>query len=189
MKVILRKDVTNLGEEGDVVVVKNGYGRNYLIPQGLADLATPSMVKARNEEMKQAANRIAQKKANLRMLADRLEEIQVVVKAKVGEKNRIFGTITSTQIADQLRQQGLEIDKRKISIVEDVKVIGAYTADVRLDSEITAKLKVLVEPDGEVVVSDPVEEEAPEKSETESVLEEIEEELEDFEGSEAEDEG
>ena len=180
MKVILRKDITNLGEEGDVVVVKNGYGRNYLIPQGLADLATPSMVRARNEEMKQAANRIAQKKANMRMLADRLEDTQVVVKAKVGEKNRIFGTITSTQIADQLRQQGLDIDKRKISMAEDVKVIGAYTAEIKLDSEITANLKVLVEPDGEAIVNEKTEEVTPEDQEPQSVLEEIEDELEDF---------
>jgi large subunit ribosomal protein L9 len=146
MKVILIKDVPNLGDEGHVVTVKNGYGRNFLLPQGLARLATPSAVKAHNEFLRQASRKIAMRKDELSGLVKELEKVEVVVEAKVGEENRIFGTVTPTQVAVQLAKQGFEIDRRLIEINEEIKMIGIYSATVRLSSEAIAQVRVRVEP-------------------------------------------
>jgi large subunit ribosomal protein L9 len=146
MKVILIKDVPNLGDEGHVVTVKNGYGRNFLIPQGLARLATPSAVKAHNEFLRQASRKIAMRKYELSGLGKELDMVEVVVEAKVGEEKRIFGTVTPTQVAVQLAKQGFEIDRRLIEINEEIKMIGIYSATVRLSSEAIAQVRVRVEP-------------------------------------------
>ncbi len=146
MKVILIQDVPNLGDEGTIVTVKNGFGRNYLIPQGLARLATPSAIKSQQEFLKQASRKIAKRKEEFATLVTELEKIEVVVEARVGEENRIFGTVTPTQVAVQLTKQGFEIDRRNISLNEDIKMIGVYAATVRLSSDAIAQVKVRVEP-------------------------------------------
>ena len=149
MKVILKEDIPNLGDLGDVVTVKNGYGRNYLIPKKLAVQATPSTLKEHEEIMRQASRKLARRKEELVSLAAELEKAEVVVEAKVGEENRIFGTVTPTQVGVQLAAQGFDIDRRRIEITEEIKVIGVYTALVRLSSEISANVKVRVEPETE----------------------------------------
>lgn len=149
MKIILLQDVDNLGVEGEIVTVKDGYGRNFLIPRGLAVMATSSAIKAREEERKQKARKIAQQKDEALNVARELENTEVTVPARVGEENRIFGTVTPNQIAMQLTQQGFNIDRRKIELNEDIRMIGVYTATVRLHPEVTAQFKVRVVPESE----------------------------------------
>ena len=145
MKVILLKDIPKLGEEGDVVGVKDGYGRNYLIPQGLAILATKSAMKNSEELKRQASRKLTKKREEQQRLAEDLNNVEVVVEVKVGAENRIFGTVTPTQVAVQLAQQGFDIDRRTIDITEEIKVLGVYTADVRLSADAIGHVKVRVE--------------------------------------------
>lgn len=146
MKVILKKDIPKLGDEGQIVTVKNGYGRNFLIPQGLAKLATDGAIREHEEMMRQASRKIAQRREENEKLAADLEKVEVAVEVKVGEENRIFGTVTPTQVGIQLAKQGFEIDRRRIEINEEIKVLGVYSATVKLSSDITAQVKVRVEP-------------------------------------------
>ena len=146
MQVILLKDVDNLGTEGEVVGVKNGYGRNYLIPQGLAVMATAGSIRAREEEQRQTARKTAQKKKDAERVARELESTEVVIAVRTGEENRIFGTVTPQQLAVELTSRGFEVDRRKIEFVEDIRVIGVYTAKVKVHPEVTANVKVQVIP-------------------------------------------
>ena len=145
MKVILLQDIPKVGEEGDVVGVKNGYGRNFLIPQGLAVLATDSAIKHNAELKRQASRKLSQKKEEQLKLAEELSKAEVVVEVKVGAEDRIFGTVTPTQVAVQLAAQGFEIDRRTIEIKDEIKALGVYTAEVRLSAEAIGKVKVRVE--------------------------------------------
>ena len=146
MKVILLTDVQNLGVEGDVVNVKNGYGRNWLIPQGLAQMATPGVVRAFEDQLRQQARRRAQERNNAEEIKNQLEKTTVEVEAKVGAENRIFGTITAQQVALGLALQGFSIDRRIITVNEDIKVLGEYTATIKLHAEVHAQLNVRVVP-------------------------------------------
>ena len=146
MKVILLADVQNLGSEGDIVSVKNGYGRNWLIPQGLAQMATPGLVRAFEDQLRQQARRRAQERNNADEIKKQLETEILEIRAKVGEENRIFGTITAQQVALELASQGFNIDRRIITINEDIKVLGEYTATVKLHAEVHAQLKLRVVP-------------------------------------------
>lgn len=148
MKVILLQEVEKLGDEGSVVTVKDGYGRNFLIPRGLAKLATPGAVKAWQEERKQASRKLAQRKGDAQTLAAELAKMELVLTAKVGEENRIFGTITAQQIADALAHQGVTVDRRKVELAEEVRHLGVYSAFVRLHAEVTAEVKFRVEGEG-----------------------------------------
>jgi large subunit ribosomal protein L9 len=144
MKLILREDVEKLGTTGEVVDVKPGYGRNYLIPQGKAILATDSRL-----AQLQAAHEEAEKRAELtikdaRDLADRLETISVTISVKTGEDDKIFGTVTNQDIADALAERDIEIDRRKISLDQDVNALGEYTATISLISELKPTIKVWV---------------------------------------------
>lgn len=141
-------DIKNLGSEGDVVSVKNGYGRNWLIPRGLAQLATPGVVRALEDQMRQQARRRAQQRNNAEEIRNQLENVVVKVEAKVGAENRIFGTITPQQVALGLALQGFNIDRRTITLNEDIKVLGEYKATVKLHTEIHAQLSVHVVPVG-----------------------------------------
>ena len=148
MKVILLQDVDNLGDEGDIVAVKNGYGRNYLIPQGLAQMATKSAVKARQEEARQQVRKRAQMRENAEAVRQQLEQTEVVVEAKVGEENRIFGTVTPQQVALKLAMQGFNFERRQVTLSEDIRVIGVYTAHIKLFTDVIADVKVRVVPEG-----------------------------------------
>lgn len=146
MKIILLQDVVGLGDQGDIVTVKNGYGRNYLIPRQLGVMATPSAVKAQNEELRQKSRKLAKRREEQLALIAQLENAEVVVTARVGEENRIFGTVTPTQVASELGKQGFQLDRRVIEMDEEIRHIGVYTATVRFNSELSAKVKVRVEP-------------------------------------------
>ena len=135
MKVILRQDIDNLGEAGDIVNVKPGFGRNYLIPQGLATLATPGAIKHAEEMKRQAAHKISQKKTDAEELAKAIESEPVVIKAKVGEENRLFGTVTAQALAVQLQNRGIAVDRRKI-VIEDIRTTGEFTAALKRHSEV-----------------------------------------------------
>ena len=148
MKVILLQDVENLGDEGEIVTVKAGYGRNYLIPQGWARIATEGAVRARHEEMRQQVRKRAQQRDNADLLKKEIEKVEVVVEARVGEENRIFGTVTPQQVALKLATQGFNIDRRHVRLNEDIRLIGVYSATIKLHSDVEAQLKVRVVPEG-----------------------------------------
>jgi large subunit ribosomal protein L9 len=148
MKVILLKDVDKLGEEGELHEVANGYGRNYLIPQGMARLATPGALKQLEEERRQQARRRAAERDEAMEVKRQLEDMQVVFTAKVGEDNRIFGTVTTQQIAVELASRGFSIDRRNIELDEDVRHVGTYTATVQVHPDVEAKLDIRVMPEG-----------------------------------------
>jgi large subunit ribosomal protein L9 len=146
MKVILLQDVEKLGEQGQVVNVKDGFGRNYLIPKGLARLATPGAIRMQEELQRQAARRISAQKGSAEEAARQLGEEEIVVYARVGEDNRIFGTVTAQQIAVELNKKGFDLDRRKIDLDDDIRLVGVYSATVKLHPEVSAKVKIRVEP-------------------------------------------
>lgn len=144
MKVILRKDIEQLGKVGQVVDVKDGYAINYLIPRGFAYVAVKGNVKAIDEEKKVLEKRNLQELKNAQQLAAELEKISVTIPVQVGEEDKIFGTVTSQMIADALLEKGHEIDKRKIELEETIKTLGIYTANIKLHQSVSAKIKVWV---------------------------------------------
>ncbi len=144
MKVILTEDVDGLGQQGEVVTVKNGYGRNYLIPKGLALVATDSVIRHQQELRRQAAHKLLRKKEDAESLQKLIEKDEIVFQARVGEDDRIFGTVTAQQVAVKLAAKGFEVDRRKID-VEDIRTVGVFTGSVKLHPEVTAKLKIRVE--------------------------------------------
>jgi len=144
MQLILLQDVEKLGSEGDLVTVKDGFGRNFLIPRGLAALATPNRVKAHQEEIRQASRKLAKKKEDADRMAKQLAAEDIVIPVKVGEENRIFGTVTAQSIANALSAKGFAVDRRKIEIAEDIRLIGVYAATVDIHPEVTAEIKIRV---------------------------------------------
>jgi large subunit ribosomal protein L9 len=147
MKVILLKNVDHLGEAGEIHDVANGYGRNYLIPQGMARQATEGAIKQLREEERHAARRRAAAREDATELKSELEDMQVVFTAKVGEDNRIFGTVTTQQIAVELSSRGFDIDRRDISLDEDIRRVGSYTAHIQLHPDVDARLNIQVMPE------------------------------------------
>jgi large subunit ribosomal protein L9 len=147
MDVILIDDVEHLGEAGEIHEVADGYGRNYLIPQGLARVATDGAVRQLRDERRQQAKKQAAKKDEAEDLRKELEDMQVVFSAKVGEDNRIFGTVTTQQIAVELTNRGYDINRRDISIDEEIREVGAYTATIRVHPEVEATLDIQVIPE------------------------------------------
>ena len=148
MEIILKKDVANLGHADDIVNVKTGYAVNYLIPQGFATLATPSAKKVLAENIRQPAHKEAKLRADAEALAARLAEMTVKVAVKVSENGKIYGSVTTMQIADALAAAGVEVDKKDITIVtEPVKEVGVYDASVKCYKEIkgTFKFEVVAE--------------------------------------------
>jgi large subunit ribosomal protein L9 len=143
MKVILKDFVKGFGEKNDIVVVKNGFGRNYLIPQGLAVIATPSAIKMAEENTKQAAHKQEKVKADAQAVADKLEGLKLTVPTKAGSNGKIFGSVTSIQLAQTLADRGFDIDKRKIS-APDMKTLGEYKVSVGLHKEVTVEIDVEV---------------------------------------------
>lgn len=144
MKVILRKDIEQLGKVGQLVDVKDGYALNYLIPRGFAYVAVKGNIKAIVEEKKVLEKRDLQELKNAQQLASELEKISVTIPVQVGEEDKIFGTVTSQMIADSLLEKGYEIDKRKIDLDETIKTLGIYTANIKLHPSVNAKIKVWV---------------------------------------------
>src|SRR5580704_1362360 len=144
MEVILREDVSNLGNRGDVVKVADGYGRNYLLPKQLAMEATPAN-KAVIDQMKAAAvRRSAKEKAEAEQLVTQLNNVALVFERKVGEHDHLFGSVTSADIAHGLESKGFNIDRRKVSLDEPLKSLGEFLIPVKLHREVTAHINVTV---------------------------------------------
>ncbi|MCF8217798.1 MAG: 50S ribosomal protein L9 [Bacteroidales bacterium] len=142
MEVILKKDMSNLGYENDIVKVKNGYARNYLLPKGLAVVATESAKKVQQETLRQKAHKEEKLIKDAEDLAKALEEKKVKIGAKAGSTGKIFGSVNAMQIADAIKEQlGYEVDRKKISIDGDaVKNVGEYTAKLKLHKEVTVEI-------------------------------------------------
>ena len=143
MEIILKEDVINLGYKNDIVKVKDGYGRNFLIPTGKAVIATTSAKKALAEELKQRAHKLAKIKADAEELAQKLAPVSLTIATKVSATGTIFGSVGSIQIAEELAKLGFEID-RKIISVEAAKEVGNYTATVKLHREVSVKIPFAV---------------------------------------------
>lgn len=143
MEVILIQDVANLGYKNDIVKVRDGYGRNYLIPNRMAVIANESNRKQLAETIKQQAHKQAKLLADAQALAQQLAAAVITVAVKANENGKIFGTVTTAEIADALKAQGIEIDKKVIT-VEPVKELGEYTAQARLHREVKAEIKLNV---------------------------------------------
>ncbi len=141
MEIILKTDITGVGYKNDTVTVKPGFGRNYLIPQGFAMMATPSNKKVVAENIRQAAHKVEKIKNDALAIAEQLGDMRLTIVAKAGESGKIFGRVTNTQIADVLREKGFDIDRKKITI-EDVKTLGEYTAMVDLHKEVKHQITV-----------------------------------------------
>lgn len=139
MKIILKEDVSGLGYKDDVVEVKSGYGRNYLIPFGKAVIATPSALKVLAENQRQRAHKLAKIKADAEVLAAAIADVKLTIGAKTSATGTIFGSVNSLQIAEALEKLGHNIDRKLIDI-EPVKEVGEYTATIRLHKEVTAQV-------------------------------------------------
>lgn len=144
MKLILREEVDNLGAAGDVVTVKPGYGRNHLIPNGKAVLASDGALRE-VERLKSAAARRAELTVEAaKELAEKLETTSVTISVSTGEEDKIHGTVTNIQVAEALAERDIVVDRRKISLDQDIKTLGEYTATVELLGELKATVKVWV---------------------------------------------
>ncbi|MCQ2195345.1 MAG: 50S ribosomal protein L9 [Paludibacteraceae bacterium] len=139
MEIILLENVSNLGFKDDVVTVKDGYGRNFLIPQGKAKLATPAAKKELAENLKQRAHKLEKIKAEAVALAEKLNGVSLTIAAKAGSNGTIFGSVNNIQISDALKEKGFEVD-RKLIVVKDVKEIGSHKAIVKLHKEVSAEI-------------------------------------------------
>ncbi|MCS6823526.1 MAG: 50S ribosomal protein L9 [Cytophagaceae bacterium] len=147
MEVILKEDIKGLGYKNDIVKVRPGYGRNYLIPKNLAIVATESAKKVVAENLKQAAHKAKRIKDEALNTAAKLAEITLTIKAKVGETGKIFGAVTSLQISDALKEKGFTIDRKKISFKTEVREVGDYIAIVDLHKEVKQEVKFSVVPE------------------------------------------
>ena len=143
MKIILKKDIANLGEAGDVVEVKTGYALNYLVPQGFASVGTPSALKQHAETLRQRAHKEAKLVAEAQALAARIEALTVALTAKVGESGKLYGAVTSSQVAESLAAQGVEVDKRNVTLPE-IKELGEYEGKVKCYKGVFATVTVSV---------------------------------------------
>ncbi len=144
MEIILKTDIKGLGYKNDLVSVKPGYGRNYLIPQGFAVLATGSNKKILAENIKQAAHKAEKIKTEAENIAAKLAETTLEIKAKIGDSGKIFGKVTTLQISDTLASKGFEIDRKKIAITVAVEGAGEFTADIDLHREVKTQVKFVV---------------------------------------------
>ena len=144
VRIILRQDVENLGEIGDIVDVKPGYARNYLLPQGFAYEATPANLKRHEEERKHLVNRSLRDRDRAEKVAEKLEGVSVTLKVKAGEEGRLFGSVTTSDIAEALGGQRIEIDRHIIRLAEPIKQLGVYKVPVRLHAEVQPEISVWV---------------------------------------------
>jgi len=146
VRLILSEDVPNLGEAGDVVNVKPGYARNYLLPRGMASIATESRVKELEHRKRVIADKLAKQMKDLEELRKRIQATPLETTAQAGEGGRLFGSVTSQQIAALLKAKGFEIDRRKIDLGEPIKTIGEHSVSIKLRREFVARVKLVVNP-------------------------------------------
>lgn len=144
MKIILKKDVTNLGEAGEVVEVKNGYALNYLVPQGFATVATKSALKQHEETIRQRAHKEAKIVADAEAVKAQVESMPVKIAAKVSESGKLYGAVTSAMVADALAALGINVDKKNVNVPE-IKEVGEYEGCAKIYKAVVAAVKVIVE--------------------------------------------
>jgi large subunit ribosomal protein L9 len=144
MEVILKQDMPGLGYKYDTVKVKAGYGRNFLIPRGIAILANNSNRKMIDENIRQAAHKAEKLKNDALAIAEKIEALSIQIGAKTGESGKIFGAVTTLQMAEALAAEGYDVDRRRISFVGDIKSVGDYEAAVELHKEVKAEIKFKV---------------------------------------------
>jgi large subunit ribosomal protein L9 len=144
MEIILRQGVENLGKPGDVVNVKAGYARNYLLPHGLAYEATPGNLKRIQQERDRLEAAENERRSGAQGIAEKLEQVSLTFSARVGEEGKLFGSVTATDIAQQLEAQGFRIEKRQIDLHEPIKALGVYRVPVRLHADVKPEIRVWV---------------------------------------------
>ena len=147
MKVILTKDLDNLGRAGALVEVKTGYGHNYLLPRNLAVLATAKNIRQLEHQKAGILARACKEKQNMTAMAQKLSAIEVRLTRKVGEQNKLFGSVTSKDVHEQLQAQGYQVDRKQVHLPEPLKEIGTHEVPVKLHSDVTAKIKVTIAPE------------------------------------------
>ncbi len=141
MRIILKEDIPNLGDKNDIVDVKNGYARNYLIPRGLALNATKSILKMHEENLRQRAHKEEQLKKEAEELAEKLEDVSLTIGAKTSTKGKIFGSVNTIQIAEALKKEGFYIDRKAISLKDElIKEVGKYKASIKLHKEVVVDI-------------------------------------------------
>jgi large subunit ribosomal protein L9 len=141
MEVILKRDLDRLGSANEIITVKNGYGRNYLIPRGLAVLATESAKKVHAENERQQAHKAAKVQEDAQAVADKLAGTKLIVSTKAGEKGKIFGSVNTIQLSDALSKEGYDIDRRNITIIDEpIKELGSYKATVKVHKTISVEI-------------------------------------------------
>jgi len=155
MKLILRADVENLGSLGDVVEVKAGYGRNFLLPQGLAMVASPSNLKSFEQERKKLQARMDAVRADAQSLQARLEALEVVIPMHVGDNDKLYGSVTTTIIGDALTALGVEVDRRRILMDAPIRTLGEHPVRVRLHASVIAMVPVKVISDHQPIEEEP----------------------------------
>jgi large subunit ribosomal protein L9 len=142
MEIILKQDVTKLGQKDDVVTVKDGYARNYLIPRGIAVAATVSAKKMHTENLRQRAHKEEKIRQEAQLMAQKMSDVKLVVGAKTSTSGKIFGSVNTIQIAESLKEKGFEIDRRSITLPEDqIKEIGTYKAVVKLHRDVKVEIE------------------------------------------------
>ena len=141
MEVILKDDIKGVGFKNDIVTVKPGFGRNYLIPQGLAIMADKSNKKVVAENIRQAAHKAEKIKTEAQAIADQIGDMTLEIPARVGETGKIFGAVTTLQLSEALKAKGIDVDRKKISFDSDVKTAGEYTASIVLHKEVKHHVK------------------------------------------------
>ncbi len=144
MKIILRQEVENLGDIGEIVTVKAGYARNYLIPRGMAYFASPKAIKMLEHEKKQYAFRMDKLKGEAEVLAAKLADVQVTIPMQVGEEDKLFGSVTNVMIGQELADRGYDVERRSIMIEEPIKSLGIFDVKIKLHPEVIATIKVWV---------------------------------------------
>ena len=144
MQVILREDVPNLGRPGDVVKVRDGYARNFLLPRNLAVEANEKNIAAFEHQKRLALRRREAKTRESMTLKEKLESVSIRLTARAGEEGKLFGSVTNIDIERALREQGFDVDRRKINLAEPIKQLGDFTVPVKIDPEVEANLKVNV---------------------------------------------
>jgi large subunit ribosomal protein L9 len=144
MKVILKENLKNLGVQGDVVMVKDGYANNYLFPKGYAIMATASNLKIQEENNRQGALKRAKMKTDAESIAAQLKDINITIGMKAGSNDKIFGSVTPLQVSQALKVKGFDIDRRKIEMVGDIKTLGNYSAIINLHRDVTVNIGIEV---------------------------------------------
>jgi len=148
MEVILKEDVANLGKIGEVVRVRDGYARNYLLPRGLVLVANKKNLKIFEHQKKIVGDQKQKIVRHAQTVSDQLATVAVVIPMKVGEEGRLFGSVTTMQIEKALKAKGVNVERRKIHLNEPIKIVGDYEVPIRLSADVTVPLKVSVVPEG-----------------------------------------